>query len=238
ADDADLAHRERDQAWPRSAAVGWNDRDRGARTRRLARSRRPRYRPRDQRQDRQRRGARQRARQACGTLRRRCATFAHVRRAERRTCGHPDAARRFHRARRLAPAIVAHPTRRIRSIRRRLMHIDLLEPKVQWAQWILPVLRRDLRCLNALDWRIVALLFVVAFCFAIHSLPADIFLNGLGAPATAAEYVLAVFTWFVRYLVQFGPVRNSSGRSAARTSRNPKPHARFSGSPPGSRGRR
>ena len=86
------------------------------------------------------------------------------------------------------------------------MHIDLLEPKVRWAQWIPPVLRRDLGCLNALDWRIVALLFVVAFCFAIHSLPADIFLNGLGAPATAAEYVLAVFTWFVRYLVQFGPV--------------------------------
>ncbi len=86
------------------------------------------------------------------------------------------------------------------------MHIDLLEPKVQWAQWIPPVLRRDVRCLNALDWRVVALLFVVAFCFAIQSLPADIFLNGLGAHATAAEYVLAVFTWFVRYLVQFGPV--------------------------------
>lgn len=86
------------------------------------------------------------------------------------------------------------------------MHIELLEPRVQWAQWIPPVLRRDLRCLNALDWRIVALLFAVAFCFAIQSLPADIFLNGLGTHATAAEYPLAVFTWFVRYLVQFGPV--------------------------------
>lgn len=87
------------------------------------------------------------------------------------------------------------------------MHIDrVLEPKMQWTQCIPRVLRRDVRCLKALDWRIVALLFVVAFCFAIHSLPADIFLNGLGVPATAAEYVLAVFTWFVRYLVQFGPV--------------------------------
>lgn len=87
------------------------------------------------------------------------------------------------------------------------MHVDrFLEPKMQWAQCIPRVLSRDVRCLNALDWRIVALLFVVAFCFAIHSLPADIFLNGLGVPATAAEYVLAVFTWFVRYLVQFGPV--------------------------------
>ncbi|HJU21252.1 MAG TPA: histidine kinase, partial [Casimicrobiaceae bacterium] len=81
-----------------------------------------------------------------------------------------------------------------------------LAPKMQWPWWIPRVLRRDVRCLNALDWRIVALLFGVAFCFALHSLPADIFLNGLGVPATAAEYVLSIFTWFVRYLVQFGPV--------------------------------
>lgn len=87
------------------------------------------------------------------------------------------------------------------------MHIDrFLEPEMQWAKWIPCVLRRDVRCLNALDWRVVALLFVVALFFAIHSLPADIFLNGLGSHATAAEYALAVFTWFVRYLVQFGPV--------------------------------
>ena len=87
------------------------------------------------------------------------------------------------------------------------MHIDrFLEPKVQWAQWIPPVLRRDLRCLSALDWRIVALLFVVTFFFAMHTLPADIFLNGLGSNATAAEYALALFTAFVRYLMQFGPV--------------------------------
>ncbi|HLX29636.1 MAG TPA: histidine kinase [Casimicrobiaceae bacterium] len=87
------------------------------------------------------------------------------------------------------------------------MHIDRFPAgKMQWARWIPRVLRCDVRCLNALDWRIVALLFAVAFCFAIHSLPADIFLNGLGTHATAAEYPLAVFTWFVRYLVQFGPV--------------------------------
>jgi LytS/YehU family sensor histidine kinase len=87
------------------------------------------------------------------------------------------------------------------------MQIDrFLALKMQWPQWIPRVLRRDVRCLNALDWRIVALLFAVAFCFAIQSLPADIFLNGLGTHATAAEYPLAVFTWFVRYLVQFGPV--------------------------------
>jgi hypothetical protein len=77
---------------------------------------------------------------------------------------------------------------------------------LRFAQWMPRALRRDVGCLNGLDWRSVGLLFALAACLAIYSSPTAIFLEGMGLHATPAEYGLLLFGWFVRYLVHFGPI--------------------------------
>lgn len=67
-------------------------------------------------------------------------------------------------------------------------------------------MRREPRLLRGLTWRSIGWLFAVAFAFALYSLPSVVVLYHVGLHAPLAQYALALFEWFVRYLVEFGPV--------------------------------
>ena len=73
-------------------------------------------------------------------------------------------------------------------------------------RWLPRALRTDLRCLNGLSWPVVGALCAVAFGFAVYSIPAMLFLNETGLHAPFHAYAAEFFGWFVRYIVQFGPV--------------------------------
>ena len=58
-----------------------------------------------------------------------------------------------------------------------------------------------------MSWRSVAGLVAVACGFAVYSMPSVLFLpGGVGPKGTSPDYTAAFFGWFVRHLVEFGPV--------------------------------
>ena len=73
-------------------------------------------------------------------------------------------------------------------------------------RWLPRAWRSDLRCLNGLSWPLVGALCAVAFGFAVYSIPAVLFLNDTGLHAPLHAYAAEFLGWFVRYVVQFGPV--------------------------------
>ncbi|MGE5169050.1 MAG: histidine kinase [Rudaea sp.] len=74
------------------------------------------------------------------------------------------------------------------------------------TSWLPRMLRTDLRCLDGLSWPLIGGLFAVAFGFAVYSIPAVLFLNETGLHAPLHAYLAEFLGWFVRYVVEFGPV--------------------------------